>query len=451
MRYQGSGLFKKIGLAVGGALLVGLCAAALFMDKSWLKSKNSDAPTSDAPSSVKAITSDILELKPEVVEALGLKTVPVQKATQPRLLQMSGSLGLDTNLLARVRSRFPGEVMELGQTEEQPDGRTHNRPVDFGDKVVKGQLLAVIWSKDLGEKKSELVAAISQQRIHEENLKQMEKFSASLPERSIREAQLAVESDIVAVERARRTLRSWQLTSEEIQAIEDEADRLRLRKGKRDPNQDKDWARVEVRAPFAGTVLERNVAPRDIVDNSTDLFKVADLSGLRVWANVYEEDLPALQALKQPMSWTVQLKADPKAAPMPGRIDRIGDTVDPTDHTARVLGRVDNRDGRMKAGQFITATVELPPAADEMEIPTAALVEDGRDSVVFVQPDPNQLQFAQTRVAVVRRLQDVVFVRLDPKGTASGEPKSLRPGDRVVTAGALELKAALEDAQGNKK
>src|SRR5206468_9128358 len=44
----------------------------------------------------------------------------------------------------------------------------------FGDFVHKGQLLAVVWSKDLGEKKSELVEGIARLRIDEEKLENLQ-------------------------------------------------------------------------------------------------------------------------------------------------------------------------------------------------------------------------------------------------------------------------------------
>ena len=52
-----------------------------------------------------------------------------------------------------------------------------------------------------------------------------------------------------------------------------------------------------MRAPFAGVVLEKNITTGDIVDTNLDLFKVADLDRLGVMADVYEEDLPALESL----------------------------------------------------------------------------------------------------------------------------------------------------------
>src|SRR5262249_17887412 len=157
------------------------------------------------------------------------------------------------------------------------------RPLRFGDGVRKGQLLAVVWSKDLGEKKSELVDAVSRLKLDQEILQQLkEGYSSGVtPERSLREQERNVESDLIALARAERTLRAWRLTDAEIEAIKAEAEAIR-----KDPNkrgrEDKDWARVEVRAPQDGTILEKNVTVGDIVDTAADLFKIADLNRLSV-------------------------------------------------------------------------------------------------------------------------------------------------------------------------
>ena len=61
-------------------------------------------------------------------------------------------------------------------------------------------------------------------------------------------------------------------------------------------------------------------------------------------------------------------------------------------------------------------------------------MEDGRESVVFVQPDPDQMKFERRKVTVARRLHDVVYLH-----------ESLQPGERVVVGGALLLNDALNE------
>ena len=84
--------------------------------------------------------------------------------------------------------------------------------------------------------------------------------------------------------------------------------------------------------------------------------------------------------------------------------------------------------------------------------PPTALVEDGAESVVFVQPDPKRLRYVQKRVAVVKRFGEQAYVRsrlTDKQKSAGLEP--LTPGEWLLTGGAVELKAALEDVQAREK
>jgi membrane fusion protein, heavy metal efflux system len=395
---------------------------------------------------------DTLELPADVAAALGVRAEQARKAEKPRQLPpLVGSLAFDPNTLVRVHSRFPGEVVEIGPVTglEGFTTPTQQRPLRFLDRVRKGDLLAVVWSKDLGEKKSELVDAVSQQRLDQETLKRLQTAldRGAVPERSLREAERNLEADNIAVARAERTLRAWRLTPEEIQQVRDEAERLRTNQG-RDRKLEEGWARVEIRASQDGTLLEKNVSPGDLVDTTTDLFKVADLTRLAVWAHVYEEDLPALHDLPQPLSWTVRLKAKPDGPPYRGTVSSVGQVIDPNQHTALVSGEVDNAQGELRVGQFITATIDLPASPDEVEVAPSALLEDGRSSCVFVQPDPAQPVFVRRPVQVVRRLHDVIYVRSRlPEGPREDGVTELRAGERVVVSGAVELQSALDDLQ----
>jgi cobalt-zinc-cadmium efflux system membrane fusion protein len=411
---------------------------------------------------------DTIRVPPDAARSLGVQTVVAEEATAPHPLELPGSLALDPDRMVRVHARFPGEVVELGQaTDGSGDFATVPRPVRFGDEVTKDQLLAVVWSKDLGEKKSELVDALSQLKTDQDTLDQYEKLDrqGAIPEGQLRQQRRAVESDLNAVNRAERTLRVWRLGDREIQELRDEAGRIRERGGRRDPEKEREWARVEVRSPLAGVVVEKNVSVGDIVDTAADLFKVANTDVLAVWAHAYEEDLPALRALPPDrLRWAVGLPGDPTAAPIPGSIERIGYVVDPSQHTALVLGRVQNPGGALRAGQFIAATVELPPPPAAVAVPTSALVEaDGRTGV-FVQPDPQRQEYTLRPVLVVQRRHAVVFVRwvrpewlllslprpgapLDAAVGTLTELPAAEPRVRVVSAGALLMKAALEDLQ----
>jgi cobalt-zinc-cadmium efflux system membrane fusion protein len=210
---------------------------------------------------------------------------------------------------------------------------------------------------------------------------------------------------------------------------------------------DKSWAEIEVRSPMDGVILEKNIVAGDIVDTELDLFQVADLSVLGVMANVYEEDLPALEGLAETeRNWLVELKSQPTAAAIPGKFSLISNIVDPNQHTAAVMGWLDNKDGRLRAGQFISARVELPPAENELVLPDTAVLQEGEQCVVFVG-EPEGSDLTRRVVCLANRGDNVVYIRSNP--TPEEHAKGCQPlqaGEWVVMAGAVELDGALENA-----
>lgn len=367
-------------------------------------------------------------------EILDLKMAEVRQAPAPEPLRLPGSLFLDPNRLVHVHSRFSGEVVAIG--EVTADGMT--RPLQYGDHVKKGQLLAVIWSKDVGEKKSELIDSLSRLDISQSLLKRLMTLDRGVvSERVILEARRTAEADIIAVARAERTLRSWRMSDDEIEIVRREYKNLQQDGVSRDPAIERKWAETEIRAAIDGVLIEKNFNVGDIVDPNDDLLKIADLRRLQVLANVYEEDLWAIRSLKpEDRRWSIDLKSDPSDNAIQGTFELIGSVIDPAQRTGLVMGWLDNHDSKLLVGQFITATVQLPIAPNIVAIPETALIEEGDSSTVFVETNADQQHLTRRKVRVVRRCAGVVYVDSDPD-TKYAEP--LKAGERVVIHGALGL------------
>lgn len=447
--------FRSLKL-IGGVAVAALLSLAILLPLArylWPVnvSRAAHIPHSPPPRA-QHLDENTLLIPPPVMKSLGIATEKVVVPQKPlQLPPLSGCLAVDNNRLVHVHSRFPGEVVALGtdsgyETDSaSPEWTSRGRPVRFGDKVRKGQLLAVVWSKDLGEKKSDLVDALSKLKLDQQTLERVKGLATqgALPGRALREAERDVEADLVSVARLERTLRSWRLDDSEIAAIKKEAEQIISNARKQKSKAQEEWARVEIRAPQDGIILEKNVTVGDLVDTTTDLFKVADLTQLAVWAYVYEEDLPQLQKMDLPIRWTIHLPSHPEVK-YQGTLERIGQLIDPNQHTALVSGLVDNSEGKLRVGQFISASIALPPSPNELVIPATALVEDGEESLVFVQPDPSKPEFVRCSVKVIRRYQDTVFLEKTPaaRRPAHGS-QPLQPGDIIVSKGGLLLRDAL--------
>lgn len=418
-------------------------------------------------------------LVPEDVRiALGIlkggkeRVVAVQppNAATMRPLVLSGTTDLDPARVMRIRARFaPAEISELGKVPDASrrtkSGETAYRPLRAGDWVKKGEVLGVFHSEQVGWKKHDLIEALVQLKMDEEFLDRAKKSSQAVPETFLLSFRRNVATDRSTIDRAKRALELWGIPKEDIDAAYKEAEEIGKRKGKVkiDKSKEFEWSRVEMKAPEDGVILECNVAERELIQDPTIiLFQIGKVEKLLVKANAPEDDLPTLLRLPSELRrWTVRPLAREQA--IEGPIDDISYLIDINQHNAVVKGRIDNPAGPdglplLRGGQYLTCTIQLPPPENVVEVPITAVVDDGRQCIVFVQPEADKPIFTMRRVRVTQRFEKTVFVRsvlTAKEGEFTPEdkdfellpPRPLRPGERVLVTGALELKRELEDRE----
>src|SRR5262249_31594526 len=149
----------------------------------WLRPEPVPETTAKEESALDLVQGQpaLMDVKPSLAKGLVLRTAEAALPA-PRSLELAGSLAFDSGQMARVRARFAGEVVELGQTQEagtSASGETEIRALRLGDRVRKGQVLAVVWSSALGEKKSDLIDALSMLRLDRDNLARLIKAEST--------------------------------------------------------------------------------------------------------------------------------------------------------------------------------------------------------------------------------------------------------------------------------
>jgi cobalt-zinc-cadmium efflux system membrane fusion protein len=420
-------------------------------------------------------TPDVIRLPADYTSSLKVQTAKVRPAPPPESLRLRGSLMLDANRLARVKCLFSGQVVSIGKSDGASRRIGPSLPADLrekktddpltlrsGDTVKKGQVLAVVWSKDLGAMKSQLIDALSHLEVDQKLLdRYLRADPGIIKESDVDAARRNVAADLIQVSQAERTLRLYRLTEEEIAAVRREAERLSLKnaaaitaRGKSgtqrpehqavDPEVERTWAETTIRAPIDGTIVEKNVTIGDVIDNTTDLFKVVDLSYLQVMANAYEEDLTALRRLPQEqMRWKIHFDGAGAGKPFEGEIARISPIIDPTQHTGLVSGWLADPAGEHYIGEFVRATVDLPADPTLVAIPSSALIEEGDSASVLVSAGSHR-DFTPRKIAVVQRGRTTVLIRAQPNPEEERRgAQPLHAGEEVVTTGNLQLAAEL--------
>jgi len=426
-----------------------------------------------------------LRLSPTAVEGLGIKPMPAIFAVKRRALPpMIGTINFDVDRLFNKRSRFNGELMEITKVPDETASSTEPamRMLKYGDRVKQDDLLAVVWSPGLGQAKAALVDAVCALRLSQDALERQYDLykNGATSIALIKQAERQVQQDSGTLLTAERQLRIWKLTDDEVKTVRDEANKIAdlakegLAKDGRNARNATDeaerWARVEIRTPVfvddpnkTLVIVEKNGNIGDFVDPSYNpaLFKIADVTRLQIWAHPPEEFMPIIRDMldkKMPARWQIRVEAESAEQP-PMELDfvQVANSLEPNQHTPMVMGYLNNPGGtKYLVGQFVTATIFVPPDPDTVEIPTDALNEVNGESLVFVQPDPSKFEYIQRRVAVVRRFKDVCFIQT--KLTAEDEKfnkleiqkqrrplEALRPGELLITRGITELTAELDE------
>lgn len=185
---------------------------------------------------------------------------------------------------------------------------------------------------------------------------------------------------------------------------------------------------MPVRAPFAGTVLERSLSLGAQAQPGDKLLLLADTSRVWVITTVYEREVAAvLRAQKLgPVQAAVSVAAYPDLT-FKGHVEQVGGTLDEATRTARVRVVVDNPDNLLRAGMFARVQMLMPGASGGLALPEQAVLEDEGRSFVFVRAEGPY--FIRRPVTTGRNLDGWV------------EVSGIEPGAEVVVKGAFLLKS----------
>jgi len=175
----------------------------------------------------------------------------------------------------------------------------------------------------------------------------------------------------------------------------------------------------------AGTVVERNVALGQVVQPSDPLFVVADLSVVRVIADVPEQEARGL-AQGQQINIDIPALGQKRTA----RLNYVSPTVNPDTRTILVRTELDNRDRALKPAMLATVEIAGSPQP-RIALPPAAVVRENNTDHVFVEVGAGKFKMRPVVLGHMARDADGEEVRPVMEGVS--------PSDRVVLEGAFHL------------
>lgn len=297
-------------------------------------------------------------------------------------------------------------------------GRIVHVMVQLGDAVTEGQPVVSIDSPTVGETQSAYLQADASVRQAELAIAKADADLARITD--LYQHQAVAQKEVLA---AQTTLELTKATLDQAQSARQHALRSLQLLGLK-PGEFQQL--VTVTAPISGKVLEISVVDGEIHNEiNTSLITIADLS--RVWAT---SDVPESDIRHCRIGGLADLEliAYPNET-FRARVTRIADTVDPATRTIEVSAELDNHTGRLRPEMFgrLHYADALVPT---LWIPEAAVVQANGANLVFVEQSTGR--FLPVTVTLGNRYRNGFAV------TAG-----LRAGQKVVTQGAVYLKASL--------
>jgi len=318
----------------------------------------------------------IVEISPEAMALAGLRVAPLVPQVRPALILAPGEV---------VTNRFGSGVVTPPTT-----GTVVERRAALGDRVRKGQVLAVLFSPEMAE-------ALSQFRVVDQEWRRVRDLGREIvSDRRFNEAQ-------AARQQALTRLVGFGVAPSRLDAVAGREDAA------------------------AGHVPL--VAPRDGVVGS-DAFDVGELVGPgRPLFTIVDERVAWIEARVSPAQAQGLRVGQPAivrvgGAPISAVLRSVQPAVDPVTRTVALRFDAENPDGRLRAGLFVEVEIPAGDGAPVLALPLESVLRgpDG-DWQVFVAEGPGR--FRPTEVKVVRADATVAVV------------EGLAPGTPVVVAGAF--------------
>lgn len=328
-----------------------------------------------------------VELTPERMQSIGVRTGRVEYKSIETDIRATGTVNVDERRLAYVQTRYPGWIKDVFV------GATYQF-------VKKGQPLFTIYSPELVASEQEyLLAKANLQRVSQSSVQGVSSGADTL------------------LGAARERLAQWSLSESDISQLEASG---------------KPITDFTFKSPVSGYVIERMALPNAYAQPDMRLYAIADLSSVWVQGQIFQQDAGKLKP-GDPAEITVDTYPNRKFR---ARVEQVLPQVDPNTRTLQVRLTVPNEGLSLKPGMFVNVRLVLP-LGRQLLVPVSAVLQGGTRQVVFVSRgqgtfDPRDVQLG-TRT-------DEGFVVI----------KGLQAGDVVATSASflIDSESQLQAAAG---
>ncbi|MDE3180565.1 MAG: efflux RND transporter periplasmic adaptor subunit [Acidobacteriota bacterium] len=329
-----------------------------------------------------------LQLSPQRLQTIGLKTGVAEYRNVRNEIRTTGSVSEDERLESVIELRFAGWIDKVFVNS-------------IYQYVRKGEALFTIYSPDLVSSEQEyLVARENYQQLAHSTIPGVASGAASLLSASV------------------SRLQQWGVPANEIN---------RLEKSGRASQE------ITFYSPVSGYVTGRNALPHVYAQPGTRLYTITGLSPVWIYADLFQSDAGEVR-VGDPA--TVTVDAYP-GREFRGRVSFISPQVDAATRTVKVRLVFPNAGLKLMPGMFVNVALNIP-LGRHLVIPVSGVLQTGTRNIVFVDHGGGYLE---PRNVVLGPQAGDEFIVLS----------GLKAGERVVTSAnfLIDSESQLQAALGS--
>lgn len=320
---------------------------------------------------MKEVSPGPVHIPLERQQLIGVRIGWVETRPLEKIIRTVGRIDYDERKVVTVSPKIGGWIEDLY--------------VDFTGKFVrKGDPLLTIYSPELVSTQEEYLIALRAKR---------DLVKSPFPE--------VAASGNSLVESAKRRLKLWDISDDQIKALEESGEAKKT---------------LTLYSPYSGFVLEKMAYKGMNVMPGMALFKLADLSTVWLYADIYEYELPFIRLGQQA---SIQLSYLPGEI-FSGKVIYIYPSLNPETRTAKVRFEFSNPYGKLKPEMYANVEIKVH-LGRKLVVPDGAVIDTGLRQMVII--DRGNGYFEPREVKVGGKVDDYYVVL-----------KGLKSGERVVAS-----------------
>ena len=328
----------------------------------------------------------VIKLLPEQLEASGIGVVSVRQGSLSHQVNVPGRIMADADRMAQIVPKVSGIVIEARK--------------NLGDKVEKGEVLALIESREMAEASAEYQASIRAAELARTTFNR---------EKSLWEKKVTAEQDYLSAKNASQEAQiRLDLAKQKMQTLGGEA------------NNGTPSRYHELKSPLDGLVVERDLTLGAFADTSSRAFTVADLSVLWVETSIAPNDLPRVKEGQAAFIESAGKQGE-------GKLIFVSPVINPDTRSAKAIIELENPDGQWRSGDYSNVSIVTSTQQSGMTIPLEAVQTIEGKPVVFV------------RTAEGFEKREIIPGKKDDKSIEISS--GLKPGEQVAVGNTFVLKA----------